>query len=422
MSIPVEVSEEFDPSIPAILPHDKVYLIQVGYKLFKLSGASLSSDAPSYFTTYFLQEENKDSVLFIDRSPTVFEKIYNHLQGYHIKIENDYEFVYLLQDSYYFCLKRLQRSLEHDNIFANIGGKSFKIPKSLFVQSGNYPNFFSVHYESLFVDNRRLILAKNTIRPPPQMPPSVPNRSAELFSDLLEISRGNTVSIRNDEHRALLIKECRYYRFVELEQRILKHHILFNPITKETEIIMNLRDLQSRGIVNRSRDIKTELQVQYCRPHIRKEPLRNLIIQIDSTPDSEVKLILNKHTNVPLLICTNSVAHSFVHVFRNVAPKFTSDLENNTLGLLCGLSKAKVVINDQELKEDWFADFFESTDKPDAKRKKSNENRCQGDFVEFRLIRSLWRVLIRGDLGRLHAVSIEGSTDQVFLNKSIDFI
>lgn len=100
MSIPVEVSEEFDPSIPAILPHDKVYLIQVGYKLFKLSGASLLSDAPSYFTTYFLQEENKDSVLFIDRSPTVFEKIYNHLQGYHINIENDYEFVYLLQDSY----------------------------------------------------------------------------------------------------------------------------------------------------------------------------------------------------------------------------------------------------------------------------------------------------------------------------------
>lgn len=188
--INVEISEEFDPQIPRILSHERIYSIQVGYKLFKLSGASLSSDAPSYFTRFFLQEGNNDKALFIDRNPLTFEKIFQHLQGYQINVENEYEFVYLLLDCYYFGLKRLQQILKDEDIFATIGSKSFKISKSLLVNSGNYPNFFSISYESMLTDNSKIIEQKNIIRPPPQKPATVNSRSPELFNDLLELLRG----------------------------------------------------------------------------------------------------------------------------------------------------------------------------------------------------------------------------------------
>ena len=51
------------------------------------------------------------------------------------------------------------------------------------------------------------------LRPPPQTFPPVSNRSSKLFADLLEFFRGNHLVIMNDEHRQLLIKEARYYRF-----------------------------------------------------------------------------------------------------------------------------------------------------------------------------------------------------------------
>lgn len=414
MSLPVEIKREFNPQIPTFLPHDKVFLIQVGYKLFKIGGASLLSDAPSYFTAYFSQERNSDSVLHIDRNPLVFEKIYAHLQGYHIDIKSEDDFVHILLDSFYFGLNRLQELLQ-DYIFANIGGESFKIPRTLFVHTGNYPNYFLIHYESLFNGSKQMIALEISIRPPPQLPPSVPNRSLKLFSDLLELLRGNTTVIRDDDHRALLVKECKYYRLGELEQRILKHKLMFNPLTRSSEIIMNLNDLHPMGISSRSTDFKIELPVEYCRPYVRKEPKRDLIIQMNSAPGAEIKLILNRHTNVPLLICTNGLAHTFIHVFKKVAPMFADDLEDNALGLLCGLSGSRAVINGKILKENWYEVFFgPDVAEPDAKRQKSDKPVSGGDFVEFRLTKSLWKVLIRGDRGRLHAVQLEGLSSLLY--------
>lgn len=410
MSVPIETTREFDPLIPEFLPHDKVFLIQVGYKLFKIGGASLLSDAPSYFTTYFSQEANYDSVLHIDRNPLVFEHIYAHLQGYYVDINCEQDFVLILLDSYYFGLNRLQQLLQ-EYIFANIGGGSFKIPRSLFVRTGNYPNYFLVHYESLYNGANRMIAQKNTLRPPPQLPPSVLNRSPLLFGDLMELLKGNSSVIKDDEHRALLVKECKYYRLRELEQRILKHKVLHNPLAMTMEIVININDVHPLGVSSSSKDFKQELPAQYARPYMRNEPKRDLIIQMNSAPGTEIKLILNKHTNVPLLICTNSLAHTFVQAFKSVAPMFADDLRDNTLGLLCGLSGSKAVINGKELKENWSNDFFgPPLDEQEAKRRKTGGPPSEGDYVEFRLTRSLWRVLLRADRGRVHAVSLEGLT------------
>ena len=88
---------------PPILPPEKVFPIQIGSELFRLSGASISSDgmpmacsyryttdkptAPSYFTQFFEEQikHNEEAVgvrtLYIDRDPETFRDVARHLQG-----------------------------------------------------------------------------------------------------------------------------------------------------------------------------------------------------------------------------------------------------------------------------------------------------------------------------------------------------
>lgn len=420
----LQVSEEFDPAIPPILPHSKVYLIQVGYKVFRLSGASLLSDAPSYFTAYFSRPENADSILFIDRNPNVFELIYHHLQGYHINIETDYQFVHLWLDSYYFCLKRLQKLLDEEDVFASIGGKSFKIPRALFVRTGNYPNYFLMSYDSLLTDNRKIIDERSMIRPPPQRPATAATRSPILFAEIIELLRGNHSVIGNDEHRKLLVKECRYFRLLELEQRLVKYKLVFNPFLKLVEIMLNVNDILSRGIVNVSTGTQDERCIEYARPNISNEPQRPLLVQLESTAESEVRLILNRSTQITTLFITNKLAHTFNQVFKKVSSDLYDDSAPNRVVLLAGLSRSKVVMNGRELKLDWFVDFFSqaTSEEPLAKKQKSDASTLEGDYVEFHLSRSVWRFLTRGDKVRLHAVNLEGHAAIEFYAEGVNFL
>lgn len=444
--INVEISEEFDPQIPRILPHERIYSIQVGYKLFKLSGASLSSDAPSYFSRFFLQEENNDKVLFIDRSPSVFEKIYQHLQGYQINVDNEYEFVHLLLDCYYFGLKRLQQILRDGDIFATIGNKPFKISKGLLVNSGNYPNFFSISYGSMLTDHSKIIEQRNMIRPPPQKPATVNARSPELFSDLLELLRGNSQVIKNDEHRELLIRECKYYRFLELEQRIIKHKVINNPFNSFTnqEIIVGINDLNAKGIISDPsiKDANGDYPVQYQRPFILKEPKRTLVMQLDSEFSeisnrnySEIKLILVKKCNIIMVQLTNLLCQKFLLLFRFADSFLIEDLESATpsICILTEIGNSKTVINEMEMKKTWVSEILENISSPpksqeliedslgSKKRKLSNE--IKGDKIEFKLTKSLWKLIITEKKLRLQAVSIEGVTDSESFDKyNLEFL
>lgn len=126
-----EATKEFDVEIPKVLPHSRVYQIQVGSKLFKLSGASLSSDSPSYFTEYFSKQDNQSKVLYIDRSPEVFEYISKHLQGYYIQVDDPELNTYLASDAFYFGLMRLTEILTKDYYYIRVGNLPFKVPKSI---------------------------------------------------------------------------------------------------------------------------------------------------------------------------------------------------------------------------------------------------------------------------------------------------
>lgn len=422
----MEFSEQVDPKIPEFLPHDMVYSIQVGYKLFQISGASLLSDAPSYFTTFFDQPENSGKTLFIDRSPVVFEKVYMHLQGYHISVDTDYDFVYLWHDAYYFCLPRLQRLLNDEALPATVGNKLFRIPRSFLYGPGNHPNYFLIGMEGLSTKSTVLNSKVALIRPPPQRPTLTVNRSPQLFADLLELFWGNHEVVRDDEHRDNLIKECRYYRFLQLEQKIIKHRIIRNPFTQTEEIIINLNNLSSTGVINLSTGLTDEQPITYVRPYLRREPKRILIFQIDSNADFDAKLIIPKTGDFSFLVLTNKLAAKMSLVFEQLAKDFSSSGDKKKIIIPCILADAAVSVNGIELKKNWLREFFGPAEEPaedeqQSKRHKSDPN-IEGEVVDFKLTQSLWRITNRADKSILRAVSIKAVSDQFNFNKTVEFL
>ena len=89
---------------------------------------------------------------------------------------------------------------------------------------------------------------KSLLRPPSILPPSVPNHSAEVFSELLHMLRGYPLHIRNEEHRAELLRDCRYYHLRGLEQKLLPHNISHNLERGKSEIVIRLEDIRQSGV------------------------------------------------------------------------------------------------------------------------------------------------------------------------------
>ncbi|CDO96284.1 unnamed protein product [Kluyveromyces dobzhanskii CBS 2104] len=325
-----------DPSdalfnIPELLPHENIYQIQVGSKLFKVSGASLSSDGPSFFTDYFNSQEDKDAshVLTIDRSDLVFETIMAHLQGYPLSVLDEKEFITLFLDSLYYRLPRLKRMLQkYDYHFINIGGKHFKFSISVFDRPGDSPNYFNVLIDSMLVEVENLFRDKKMIRPPSHFIPFV-TRSSELFQEILNLLTDDDYVVPDHISISNLLKECKFYCLLNLQQRLLPNKITSNPFCKREEITMKLQHLRRTGIkllTQNAADMKAcEIRsdseseessfcpnkkqkltspaewdmISYQRPYVDKNP-RDLIVQIDS---GDLTLYFNKrmktiHVNI----------------------------------------------------------------------------------------------------------------------------
>ncbi|KAM0330736.1 hypothetical protein ACHAQA_003688 [Verticillium albo-atrum] len=282
--------------IPRILPHERVFPIQIGSRLFKLSGASISSDAPSYFSQYFFcqlkraQETGEDlgtaiRTLYIDRDPETFHDISLHLQGYHVKPRDGTHFVRLFADAQFYSLPKLISQLFDESIFISIGHREFQIPRDIFTDPGNSPNFFTLGFAIFFSNPKDLfpgLERENLIRPPSILPPSVPNRSADIFADLLHMLRGYPVHIRNEDHRAELLRDCRYFNFKGLEQRIIPHTLSYNQSRSRHEILLRLEDILKSGItITNNADPADPLagSITYARPYVDSQPA-DLILEI----------------------------------------------------------------------------------------------------------------------------------------------
>lgn len=241
-----------------MLPAGKVFPIQIGSELFRLSGASLSSDAPSYFSHFFGQQLHDNGgragdvrTLYIDRDPQTFRDIALHLQGYHITPKDGEHFVKLYADAQFYSLPRLTKQLFGTDIFVRIGGTPFQIPRDLFSAPGDSPNFFSLGFAHFFLTPAEAFPGLDRdalLRPPSIKPPSVPNRNGETFNELIQILQGYNVEIRNSEHRSKLLRDARYFHLKGLEQKLIPCEISFNVRRQQSEILVRLEDIRPSGV------------------------------------------------------------------------------------------------------------------------------------------------------------------------------
>lgn len=231
----------------SILPDEQIYTIQMGTELFKLTGASFNSDSPNYFTEYFLRNNDKFN-LFLDRNVVSFKRIVKHLQGYYLDIVDEDEYSMLLADSIFYRFNKLTTDIkESPYYYANIGGKSFKFLKKIFRRDGDSNNYFQVFSNTINSEiEYRFINNKLSVVP---ISSNFVSRSPEYFQMLLDLLSGATLTLTPDL-RDTLIKECKYYRFQNLEQRLINVNLSTNPFSDISEIKLHLNDISSKGLTS----------------------------------------------------------------------------------------------------------------------------------------------------------------------------
>lgn len=182
---------------------------------------------------------------------------------------------------------RLMSQLYEESIFISIGHRDFQIPRELFSDPGNTPNYFSLGFAVFFTTPDELfpgLSREGLLRPPSIQPPAVPNRSADTFEQILHLLRGYPINIKNAEHREELLRDCRYFHLKGLEQKLIRHEISFNLSRQKEEIVLRLQDIRQSGIsvVPSSESSSGQLGwVNYARPFVDNKAYE-LVLEIGS--------------------------------------------------------------------------------------------------------------------------------------------
>lgn len=171
----------------------------------------------------------------------------------------------------------------------SIGHREFQIPRDVLNDPANSPNYFSLGFALFFSQPNDLFPGldrEGLIRPPSILPPSVPNRNADTFAELLRLLRGYPVSIRDENHRQELLRDARYFHFKGIEQQLIPHSISFNPLRLIDEIILRLENVQKSGVsvppAEEVGDGQSGRHVNYARPYVDSKPAE-LILEIGET-------------------------------------------------------------------------------------------------------------------------------------------
>lgn len=146
---------------------------------------------------------------------------------------------------------RLISQLFEEAIFITIGNEEFRIPRDLFSDPGNSPNYFSLGFAVFFSTPTEVfpgLSREGLLRPPSILPPAVPSRSADTFREILHLLRGYPLQIRNEKHREELLRDCKYFHLKGLEQKLIRHEITYNLLRKRHEISLRLEDIRQSGI------------------------------------------------------------------------------------------------------------------------------------------------------------------------------
>lgn len=148
-------------------------------------------------------------------------------------------------------MPRLISQLYSSETFIQIGDRHFQVPKDIFSSPGDSPNFFTLGFAAFFSTPGEVFPGLDKtglLRPPSIQAPYVPSRSAGVFSQLLHLLRGYPLHIKNEDHRAELLRDCRYFNLRALEQRLVAHEISFNHVRGVEEILIRLEDIKPSGL------------------------------------------------------------------------------------------------------------------------------------------------------------------------------
>lgn len=173
----------------------------------------------------------------------------------------------------------------------SIGHREFQIPRDVLNDPANSPNYFSLGFALFFSQPNDLFPGldrEGLIRPPSILPPSVPNRNADTFAELLRLLRGYPVSIRDENHRQELLRDARYFHFKGIEQQLVPHSISYNPLRQVDEIVLRLENVQKSGVsisaeeTDDSAPRSSIRHVKYARPYVDNKAAE-LILEIGGT-------------------------------------------------------------------------------------------------------------------------------------------
>lgn len=171
---------------------------------------------------------------------------------------------------------RLTSRMFESEIYIQIGERDFQVSRDMFSGPGDSPNFFNLGFAILFATPSDVfpgLRKSGLLRPPSIVPPSIPSRSGDTFAQIIHILRGYPIHIQNEDHRAELLRDCRYYHLRGVEQKLIPHHISYNPGRDRDEILIRLEDVRQSGIqvvTDSSSDDASAISgwVHYARPFI----------------------------------------------------------------------------------------------------------------------------------------------------------
>lgn len=157
----------------------------------------------------------------------------------------------LFADAQFYSLPRLTQQLFKSEIYIRVGNRDFEIPRDIFSSPGDSPNYFSLGFAHFFSTPSEVFpgLDRQTLlRPPSILPPAVPNRSGDIFADLLRLLQGYEVKIHDESHRAELLRDARYFHLRGIEQRLIPCATSHNLLRNRQEILIKLEDIRQSGI------------------------------------------------------------------------------------------------------------------------------------------------------------------------------
>ncbi|KAF4188136.1 hypothetical protein CNMCM7927_002628 [Aspergillus lentulus] len=430
--------------VKSTLPPEKVFSIQIGTELFRLSGASIASDAPSYFSQFFEEQLRQNGenatirTLYIDRDPETFREIARHLQGYHVEPKDESQFVKLFADAQFYTLPRLISQLFESQIFIQIGERHFQISRDIFSGPGDSPNFFSLGFAIFFANPSEIFPGLDRhglLRPPAIVPPRVTHRSGDVFAQLLHLLRGYPLQIKNEEHRAELLRDCRYFHLRGLEQKLIPHHISFNPVRQRSEIVIRLDDVRPSGIRHarddNSRDTgsTTRDRVTYARPFVDETP-HDLILEIgDESTILDARAMRAGFLNLAKARMS-SLAQVIAKSVGLEGPLYrTGESAHPSTGgdsfSIRFERETELILNGQTVDRlDFPSGTAESSERPPAKRKRVEEDLEAGSLV---VRKGQWRLVVESGLAAsaelvLIAVKLDVYTEERVRNRSRGFL